>query len=154
MLTLFLPRAILCKGASRTDKGKEAYRVVVFSKPNWRNIWILSNSCRPAQCMRQPERDHFRINTLSLCTKQMQQTQIFSFVVDFFSLTNPFLCNWKSAATNRLEQDRPWWNNYEVYSLVQSFLYIFKSTQARLYNEKLTYKSVIQLLCAHSSDQR
>lgn len=84
MLTLFLPRAILCKGASRTDKGKEAYRVVVFSKPNWRNTRILSNSCRPAQCMRKPERDHFRINAFSLCTKQMQQTQIFSLVVDFF----------------------------------------------------------------------
>lgn len=38
-------------------------------------------------------------------------------------------------------------------ALVQYLLYIFKGAGARLYSEKLTYKSVIQQLCIHSCDQ-
>ena len=102
------------KGLPGQIRVKKPTAYVVIPKPNWWNIWMLSNSWRPAQCVRQIERDRFRISTSSFCTKHVQQTQI-------FSLINLFLWNLKRTSTDRLEQDRPWWKNYEVYSVSAIF---------------------------------
>lgn len=83
----------------------------------------------------------------------MQQTQIFFLLGKFFPLQINFFGIWREFLRTGLSKIGHDEIIMKFTVLVQSFLYIFKSAWARLYNEKMTYKSVIQLLCIHSCDQ-
>lgn len=132
VLTLSLPRAILCKGTSCTDKGREATEDVVIPKTLWWNTWMLNNSWRPAQEQEAAaERELWdrRLETLSWAHDTNSH---FLPSQRIFSLTNPFLWNMMRASMNSLGQDRPWNNDeiiIEFIVLVQSFLYILRVTE-------------------------
>lgn len=107
-LRLSLPRAILCKGTSCTDKGRGAHWAYCYSKDWLVKLMdaeqLLETSSRAGGSWRERA---LELAPQAFVPSPCNKFTFSSLFREVFSQTNPFLWNMMRVSMNRLEQDRP-----------------------------------------------